>query len=66
MCHAILKIDYKSTTEPHALVVVETEGELMEKIEEVQKRPEVRKVTWFIRHMSREVTQTWKEEVYEK
>lgn len=64
MCHAIIKIDYKSPTEPHSLVVVENADDLLPKIEEVQRRPEVRKVTWFIRHMSREVTQTWHEETY--
>jgi len=64
MCYAILKIDYRNASEPHALVVVETADELMGKIEEVQKRPEVQRVTWFIRHMSREVTQTWKEIKY--
>lgn len=64
MCHAILRIEYLDNKEPATLLPVESVNELSAKIAEVQERPNVRKVTWYIRHMSREKVTSWKEEVH--
>lgn len=65
MCYAIVRIEYMDGKEPAAMLPVETVDELLPKIEEVQARPNVRKVTWYIRHMSRERVTTWNEELHQ-
>jgi hypothetical protein len=65
MCHAIIKIDYRSATEQSQLVQVEAEEDLIERVEAIKNRPEVKKVTWFLKHMSTELVSTWKETTYE-
>jgi hypothetical protein len=66
MCFAIIKIDYRNATEQPQLVQVDTPEDLVPKIEEIKNRPEVKKVTWFIKYMSTELVSAWKDTIYEK
>jgi hypothetical protein len=47
MCYAILRVTYKAATD-QTFHTVETLAELDGKVAEIQQRPEVRKVQWFL------------------
>lgn len=47
MCYAILRVTYKAATD-QTFHTVETLAELDGKIAEIQQRPEVKKVQWFV------------------
>lgn len=64
MCHAILKISYRSTAQP-AYLEVEQAEQLEEKLDEVRNRPEVQSITVFNRHASHKLVPTWTVDTHE-
>lgn len=67
MCYAIIRIKYKGSTEAPALVPIDgSQSELVEKMEEIRKRPEVQKLTVFYPSFSHELVSEWKEVTHEK